>query len=75
VSVSDDKALKSPLMGVVQAIECAPGDSVTTEQPLLVLEAMKMLTTIASPSDATIKAIHVGIGDSVKQGQVLVEFE
>lgn len=73
--VADDKAVKSPLMGVCQAIEVSVGQAVEPDQPLVVLEAMKMLTTITSPSASTIKAIHVALGDSVKQGQVLIEFE
>ncbi len=74
-NVADDKALKSPLMGVVQAIECKAGDEVSPDQPLVVLEAMKMLTTITAPTSAKVKALHVALGDSVKQGQLLVEFE
>lgn len=73
--VADDKAVKSPLMGVVQAVGCNVGQEVEVDQPLVVLEAMKMLTTITSPDKAKVKNIFVAVGDSVKQGQVLVEFE
>jgi biotin carboxyl carrier protein len=34
-----------------------------------------MLTTITSPEKAKVKNIFVAVGDSVKQGQPLVEFE
>lgn len=73
--VADEKALKSPLMGVVQTIEVAAGDSVEADQPLVVLEAMKMLTTITAPAAAKIKNLFISVGDSVKQGQILLEFE
>lgn len=74
-NVPDDKACRSPLAGVVSSVDSNPGDVVKVDQPLLVLEAMKMLTTITSPVDGTIKAITVTVGDGVKQGQLLVEFE
>lgn len=62
-------------MGVVQTIEVAAGDSVEADQPLVVLEAMKMLTTITAPAAAKIKNLFISVGDSVKQGQILLEFE
>lgn len=74
-NVADDKACKSPLAGVVSSVEVKPGDEVKADQPLLVLEAMKMLTTVTCPRDAKVKDVPVAVGDSVKQGQLLVEFE
>ena len=44
-------------------------------QPLLVLEAMKMETPVVSPYDAVVKAVHVGEGDHVAGGALLVELE
>lgn len=74
-NVADDKAVKSPLMGVVQTLEVSAGQEVEADQPMVVLEAMKMLTTITAPRKAKVKALHIGLGDSVAQGQLLVEFE
>jgi biotin carboxyl carrier protein len=48
---------------------------VAARQPLLVLEAMKMETPLVSPYDAIVRAVHVGEGDRVTRGQVLVELE
>ena len=45
------------------------------DDPLLVLEAMKMETTITSPATGKVKTIIVAGGESVQAGQVLVEFE
>jgi biotin carboxyl carrier protein len=53
----------------------APGVRVAARQSLLVLEAMKMETPIVSPYDATVRAVHVGEGDRVARGQLLVELE
>ncbi|MGD8396128.1 MAG: acetyl-CoA carboxylase biotin carboxyl carrier protein subunit, partial [Candidatus Eiseniibacteriota bacterium] len=47
---------------------------VTAGKILMVLEAMKMNTSIASPAAGTIRAVPVAAGDTVREGQVLVEF-
>jgi biotin carboxyl carrier protein len=51
------------------------GDSVRARQPLVVLEAMKMETPLASPYDATVRAVHVAEGDRVASGAILLELE
>jgi biotin carboxyl carrier protein len=53
----------------------AEGEAVTTRQPLLVLEAMKMETPVVSPHDATVRRLHVAEGDQITAGAVLVELE
>jgi biotin carboxyl carrier protein len=56
-------------------IKVAVGETVALNQVLLVMEAMKMETNVASPMAGKINAIHVTPGQAVKAGQVLVEFE
>jgi biotin carboxyl carrier protein len=51
------------------------GDSVKEGDPVIVIEAMKMNTNVASPTTGTVKAINVKSGDAVKQSQVLMTFE
>ena len=71
----DDRVMKSPIPGTVLQLNVAPGESVKLNQVLLVMEAMKMETNIASPREGRISAVHVHTGESVRQGQALVEFE
>lgn len=71
----ESKACRSPLSGLVSQVKVAPGDKVEAEQELVILEAMKMFTSITSPQEGTIKAVEVAQGDGVKQGQLLIEFE
>ena len=74
--VADEtKVCRSPLAGVVSELNIAVGAEVEVEQQLLVLEAMKMFTSITSSIVGKVKTVRVGVGDAVKQGQVLVEFE
>jgi biotin carboxyl carrier protein len=59
----------------VTKVNVKPGDQVNENDVVLVLEAMKMESNIASPSAGTVKEVHVHEGASVTQGQLLVEFE
>jgi biotin carboxyl carrier protein len=61
--------------GTVIRLLVAPGDRVQARQPLVVLEAMKMETPVASPFDASVRAVHVAEGDRVAGGALLVELE
>ena len=65
----------SPIAGNVLEVKCKPGDQVNQGQDLLVIEAMKMETAIAAPTGGKIKTVLVAAGDSVRENQILVEFE
>ena len=71
----EQSAVTAPMPGTVIKVLVAPGDRVVARQPLLVLEAMKMETPLASPYDATVRAVHAGEGDRVAGGTLLVELE
>lgn len=60
--------------GTVAKINVSVGDEVKESQPLMVLEAMKMETNVIAPQDGVIEHISVKEGDSVKSGQLLIEF-
>ena len=72
---ADTKVCKAPIAGNVVAVKVKSGDGVAINQVLVVMEAMKMETNIASPVAAKVKAVLVKPGDAVKAGQILVEFE
>jgi acetyl/propionyl-CoA carboxylase alpha subunit len=65
----------APMPGTVIKLLVGAGDSVRARQPLVVLEAMKMETPLASPYDATVRAVHVVEGDRVSGGAVLIELD
>ena len=71
----ESKVCRSPIAGVVVRINTQPGQQIQTNDPLLVLEAMKMETNITSPVTGKVKQIKIAVGDPVQTGQVLVEFE
>jgi methylmalonyl-CoA carboxyltransferase small subunit len=74
-NVAEDKVCRSPVAGVVVRVNAQAGQQIQANDPLLVLEAMKMETNITSPVAGKIKAINANVGDGVQMGQVLVEFE
>ena len=65
----------SPVGVTIVEVKAKAGDAVKSGQELLILEAMKMQTSINSPVDGTIKSINVSAGDTVRESQVLVEFQ
>ena len=62
----------SPLAGVIISVGVEVGSAVEAGHPLLVLEAMKMQTTISAPHSGTVGAVAVAAGASVQEGQVLM---
>jgi 3-methylcrotonyl-CoA carboxylase alpha subunit len=65
----------APMPGKVVAVLVAAGDAVTPGQPLVVLEAMKMESTLAAELEGRVRAVHAVAGALVDAGQVLVELE
>ncbi|MCK8523449.1 acetyl-CoA carboxylase biotin carboxyl carrier protein subunit [Aquimarina sp. D1M17] len=68
-------AIKAPMPGLLLDIQVEAGQEVKEDDPLLILEAMKMENVILSPRNGVIKGISVSKGDAVDKGQLLVEFE
>lgn len=71
--------IKSPMVGTIYLASkpgAAPmiraGDAVREGQPLLIVEAMKVMNTIRAPRDGTIKRICVVDGQPVEFGEPLV---
>ena len=67
--------IKSPMPGLILEISVEVGQIVKENDPLLILEAMKMENSFLSPRDGVIKSIAVQKGNAVDKGQLLIEFE
>jgi methylmalonyl-CoA carboxyltransferase small subunit len=61
--------------GIVVRISVQPGQQLEMDELIVVLEAMKMETSVVAPIAGKVKSVKVGSGDAVKLHQVLVEFE
>jgi biotin carboxyl carrier protein len=51
-----------------------PGDAVKKNDPVLVLEAMKMENVIKAPGDAVVATVPAEKGKAVEKGHLLVTF-
>jgi urea carboxylase len=56
----------------VWQLNVSPGDEVTTGQPLLALEAMKMESRVPAPMDGVVQEILAKPGDQVEAGTALI---
>lgn len=72
---SQGGVLESPLAGTVIEVKVQAGAQVRQNDPILVVEAMKMNTNVSSPTAGKVKEVLVKAGDHVVQGQPLVRFE
>jgi acetyl/propionyl-CoA carboxylase alpha subunit len=61
--------------GLVLRILVEAGQSVTQGEPLLVIESMKMESSLGAPCDGTVADLLVGENDLIESGQVLVTLE
>ena len=66
--------LKAPMPGLVLNVLVRPGDAVKKNDPVLVLEAMKMENVIKAPGDAVVAQVHAVQGKAVEKGQLLLVF-
>ncbi|MBN1144692.1 MAG: acetyl-CoA carboxylase biotin carboxyl carrier protein subunit [Bacteroidales bacterium] len=71
----NEKELVSFIPGTIRQVLIKEGDVVKANQPLIVLEAMKMMNTIYAPFDAKIKSVHMKTGDRLPKGTLMLVFE
>ena len=69
------KRIVSNMAGVVLEFLVKPGDKITVDQDVVMLESMKMQIPIQSTVDGVVKTIKAHEGDFVDDGDVLIEVE
>ncbi len=67
--------LTSGMPGKIVAVLVAKGDIVEEDQPLIILEAMKMENEMRSDTRVRVKDVHVKEGSNVETGALLISFE
>ncbi len=67
------KEVRAPMPGLVLQILVQPGAAVEKDDPLLILEAMKMENVIKATGEGVVKKIRVEKGAAVDKGVVLIE--
>src|SRR5690348_2100652 len=74
-AADESKVCRSPVAGVVVKVAAQIGQAIQANDVLMVLEAMKMETSITAPVSGKVAKVNAAVGDPVQSGQVLVEFE
>jgi len=70
-----DNTLRAPLPGLVIDVLVKVGDMIDTDSTVLILEAMKMESEIHSTLKGRISKVHVSKGESIQEGDPLIEVE
>jgi 3-methylcrotonyl-CoA carboxylase alpha subunit len=66
--------LAAPMNGTVVSVLVTSGEQVKKDQPLVIMEAMKMEHTIKAPSDGEVDEVFFSAGDMVDGGAELLAF-
>ncbi|HUI20841.1 MAG TPA: acetyl/propionyl/methylcrotonyl-CoA carboxylase subunit alpha [Methylocella sp.] len=67
--------LAAPMPGRIAALLVEPGARVEANQPLVVLEAMKMEHLLSAPREGIVKEFKFKLGSQVAEGDEVVTFE
>jgi len=70
--VSGGDPVPAPLSGVIIKVLVKPGQRVVEGESIVILEAMKMETSISAPAAGQIVEVRIKAGDSIAVGDVLV---
>lgn len=75
VEAAGPNELASPLAGVLESVTVSKGSKVSQGDPVAVIEAMKMKTTVVAHRDGEVTDVAVKVGDAVDAGQPLMTIE
>lgn len=67
--------VKSEITGKVWKIEVKVGEDLDEDDPVIILESMKMEIPVMAPEDGKVVEILVGEGDAVAEDQVIARME
>jgi biotin carboxyl carrier protein len=75
IDTKRENELRSPMPGLVTAIEAKEGDMVAAGQGVIIIEAMKMENELKAPIDGKVKEIKVKKHQPVDKNDLLIVFE
>ena len=73
IDKSNPNQIGAPLQGMLSKLLVNEGDAVKKNQPLFVIEAMKMETVITANNDGKVKQIELATGSLVNTGDLVME--
>ncbi|MCF3651354.1 biotin/lipoyl-containing protein [Synoicihabitans lomoniglobus] len=73
--LADPNQVAAPIPGLVAALSTSMGAKVKKGEKLLLMEAMKMQTTVYSPCDGVVSDLNIAVGDTVEAKDLLVRIK
>jgi len=70
--INNPDEVGAPLSGKIVKFFVKEGDNVVHDQPLFVIEAMKMQTNIKALKDGTVNSINIHEGKNVEAGELVL---
>ncbi len=70
--LADAAQVAAPIPGLIATLTASVGGKVVRGDKLLMMEAMKMQTTVYAPCDGVVVELHVALGDTVEAKDLLV---
>jgi acetyl-CoA carboxylase biotin carboxyl carrier protein len=67
--------IRAPITGSVWRVLAQAGDEVAEGDEVAIIESMKLEIPVESETDGTVARVHVAEGDSVSEGQLLIEID
>ena len=71
--IADPMQTAAPIPGLIASIAVSVGHKVVKGDKLLLMEAMKMQTTVYAAADGVVQELHVAVGDTVESKDLLVK--
>ena len=72
---TDKSEVGASIPGLVSKIHVKPGDKVTENQVIAIVEAMKMETSVTARMDGIVDEVLVQEGDNVKAGELMIKLK
>jgi acetyl-CoA carboxylase biotin carboxyl carrier protein len=63
--------VRSPTTGIVIEIKVKPGDSVSEDDEMVIIESMKMHIPVTAPETGRVQEIKVSQGDQINEDDVV----
>lgn len=74
-AIAGGDRVAAPMPGKLIDLRVKAGDTVTKDQTVAVMEAMKMEHSLKAPRDGVVKATGADVGEQVGEGAMLIELE
>ena len=67
--------IESTVSGIVLQVLVAPGDPISVDQEVAIIESMKMEIPVVAEIAGTVGEVLVLVGDTIEEGDVLVSLK